>query len=410
MAKSLKFCMVTTFYPPYHFGGDATYIYRLSNELARRGHYVDVIHCKDSYFLLTNDGPKAGYENHPNVNVYGLKSRLGSLSPLLTQQTGMPVLKRRFIKSKLEENGYDVIHYHNMSLIGITALRYGNTIKLYTTHEHWLICPMHVLWKYNREVCKEKSCFLCTLVHKRPPQLWRYTNVLRKTLRNIDAFISPSRFTKKKHLENGLDIPIIHIPYFLPQTERNEDTYGTPISLTNNLPYFLFVGRLEKIKGLQNLIPVFKKYPKYDLLVAGDGTYESVLKELAGRAPNINFLSRLTLEELQEFYRNAVAVIVPSICYEVFGIIIIEAFSMKTPVIVYNLGAMPEVIEDSSGGCVYSTEDQLRSAMDALAKNQALRTTLGVNGYQAYLKYWSENAHIEKYLGLIEQLQRNRKL
>ena len=35
-----SFCMVTTFYPPYHFGGDALYVYRLSNALARRGHHV----------------------------------------------------------------------------------------------------------------------------------------------------------------------------------------------------------------------------------------------------------------------------------------------------------------------------------------------------------------------------------
>jgi putative ABC transport system permease protein len=45
----MKFCMVTTFYPPYRFGGDATYIYRLTNELARRGHEVDVVHDRDAY-------------------------------------------------------------------------------------------------------------------------------------------------------------------------------------------------------------------------------------------------------------------------------------------------------------------------------------------------------------------------
>jgi glycosyltransferase involved in cell wall biosynthesis len=397
--------MVTTFYPPYHFGGDAVYIYRLSNELASRGHFVDVIHCKNSYFFLTNDGAKAGYENHPNVNVYGLKSQLGFMSPLLTQQTGISALKRKFIKSRLEENGYDVIHYHNMSLIGITALGYGNAIKLYTTHEHWLICPMHVLWKYNREVCREKSCFLCTLAHKRPPQFWRYTNFLQRMLHNIDSFISPSRFTMKKHLENGLDIPIVHIPNFLPHTEKNRDAYGDLISLINNHPYFLFVGRLEKIKGLQNLIPVFKKYGKYDLLVAGGGTYESALRDLVGDALNIKFLGRLSFEELQKLYRNAVAVIVPSICYEVFGIVIIEAFSMKTPVIVNKLGAMPEMIEDSGGGFVYRNEDELIGAMEKLAKNPDLRRTLGDNGYQAYLRYWSEDAHIEKYLNFIQELQ-----
>jgi len=212
----------------------------------------------------------------------------------------------------------------------------------------------------------------------------------------------------RKHLENGLDIPIMHIPYFLPQPEKKKNAHRVPTLSSNDRAYFLFVGRLEKIKGLQNLIPVFKKYGKYDLLIAGDGTYESALKDLTGDAPNIKFLGRLTLEELQEFYRNAIAVIVPSICYEVFGIIIIEAFSMKTPVIVNDLGAMPEVIEDSGGGFVYNTEQELINAMEQLANDSNLRNKLGQKGYQAFLEYWSEEAHIEQYLGLIKQLQDKR--
>jgi glycosyltransferase involved in cell wall biosynthesis len=334
--------MVTTFYPPYHFGGDAMYIYRLSNELAKRGHHVDVIHCKDAYRVLENGGPKGDFPNHPNVTVYPMKSGAGFLSPLFTQQTGMPFLKNHVLKDKLSNNGYDVIHYHNMSLIGIKALAYGNAIKLYTTHEHWLVCPMHVLWKYNREVCGRRNCLSCQLQGKRPPQLWRYTGLLEKMVQKVDVFISPSRFTKMKHLERGLDIPIVHIPYFLPAPNKDQMTSLLEKPNSNDRPYFLFVGRLEKIKGLQNLIPLFRDFREYDLLVAGDGEYEQSLRQAAGNAPNIKFLGRLSHDSLQNLYQNAIAVIVPSICYEVFGIIIIEAFSLKTPVIVNNLGAMPK--------------------------------------------------------------------
>ena len=48
---ALRFCMVTTFYPPYHFGGDGIFVYRLSELLASRGHKVDVIHSADAYHL-----------------------------------------------------------------------------------------------------------------------------------------------------------------------------------------------------------------------------------------------------------------------------------------------------------------------------------------------------------------------
>ncbi|MHA2230900.1 MAG: glycosyltransferase family 4 protein [Candidatus Hodarchaeales archaeon] len=401
--------MVTTFYPPYHFGGDALYIYRLSNELAKRGHSVDVIHCTDAYRVLENGGPKGNFPNHSNVTVYPIKSRAGFISPLLTQQTGMPLLKNHVVKEHLNNNGYDVIHYHNMSLIGIKALAYGNSVKLYTTHEHWLVCPMHVLWKYNREVCVKRNCLSCQILGKRPPQLWRYSRLLKQMLRNVDTFISPSRFTKSKHLELGLDIPLVHIPYFLSKPHQNREISAAVSEDSNDRPYFLFVGRLEKIKGLQNLIPIFKNNTQYDLLIAGDGEYEEKLKEKAGDAANIKFLGRLDQERLQNLYTNAVALIVPSICYEVFGIIIIEAFSMKTPVIVNNVGAMPEVIEDSGGGLVYNNEDQLKTAMDNLVKDPRLRKTLGQNGYQAYLKYWSEDSHIEKYLCLINNLRQKLK-
>lgn len=395
--------MVTTFYPPYSFGGDAMYIYRLTNELAKRGHSVDVFHCTDAYRVLEKKPPTADFPNHPNVKVHRLAHRAGFLSPLLTQQTGVPFFKKE-LTDALSNNDYDVIHFHNMSLIGITALSYGKAVKLYTTHEHWLVCPMHVLWKYDREICVKKDCLKCQIAGKRPPQFWRYSGLLEKSLRHVDRFISPSRFTLNKHLEDGLDIPITHIPYFLPAPQAEN------VSSENKQerPFFLFVGRLERIKGLQNVIPIFKKLAEYDLLIAGDGEYKNALMELADDSPNIKFLGRLSQKELQNLYHHAVSIIVPSICYETFGIIIIEAFSMKTPAIVNNLGALPEVIEDSNGGFIYNNENELVDAIHKLAENHSLRDELGNNGYQAFLKFWNEEAHLAQYLDLIEKIKENK--
>jgi glycosyltransferase involved in cell wall biosynthesis len=407
MDKPLKFCMVSTFYPPYNFGGDGMHIYRLSNELARRGHFVEVFHCEDSFLMLNKKPPTAEFPNHENVKVHGLKSSKGFLSPLLTQQTGRPFFKGA-LKKALDENQYDVIHYNNMSLIGITALSYGSpeAVKLYTAHEHWLVCPMHVLWKFNREVCTKKECLKCQLKGKRPPQLWRQTGLLEKSLKHVDRFLSPSRFTLRKHLEMGLDIPIEQMPYFLPAPT---DTENIQSSENSSRPYFLFVGRLEYIKGVQNLIPVFKNQPQFDLLIAGDGDYKETLLKQAEGVPNIKFLGRLDQKKLQSLYKSAVSVIVPSICYETFGIIIIEAFSLKTPVIVNNLGALPEVVEDSGGGFIYENNDELIAAMNKLAADSSLRNELGEKGYAAYRKNWDENAHLEKYLNLVAELQEKRR-
>jgi glycosyltransferase involved in cell wall biosynthesis len=401
----MRFCMITTFYPPYSFGGDAVYIYRLVQELARRGHSIDVIHDADSYLLLKTEGLKADYPNHSNVTVHALKSKGGFLSPLLTQQTGVPFLKQKRIREVLGSKDYDVIHYHNMSLIGLSALQYGNAIKLYTTHEHWLVCPMHVLWKYDREVCTSQNCIRCQIHGKRPPQWWRYTKLMPNMLNYVDMFISPSRFTLKKHHEMGLDIPMVHIPYFLSETKSDDDLETVS---PHPRPYFLFVGRLEKIKGVQNLIPLFRENPEFELLIAGEGTYSEQLRGMAAGAENIQFLGKLGHSKLHDYYKHARAVIVPSICYEVFGIIIIEAFALKTPVIVNNLGALPEVVDDSGGGIIYNNQEELLAAIRRFAAEDTLREELGQNGYKAFLRYWNEESHMQQYLGLIQKVQQKR--
>ena len=402
MEKPLKFCMVSTFYPPYNFGGDGMHIYRLSNELARRGHSVDVFYCEDSFLLMNGKHPTGDFPNHERVRIRPLKSGKGMLSPLLTQQTGIPFFKGD-LKKALETNNYDVVHYNNMSLIGIKALSYGNAIKLYTAHEHWLVCPMHVLWKYDREVCTKKSCLSCQIAGRRPPQLWRKTGLMDRMLKHVDCFLSPSRFTLNKHLEMGLDIPIRHMPYFLPRRPEGDVNEQRK---QQRRPFFLFVGRLEYIKGVHNLIETFRKNDQFDLLIAGDGAYKATLEAQAKESANIQFLGRLSQDGLADLYRSAIAVIVPSICYETFGIIIIEAFSHKTPVIANDLGALPEVVDDSQGGFVYRTEDELVDAMKKLAADPSLRDEIGEKGHQAYLKYWNEEPHLDQYLQLIENLRK----
>lgn len=409
MKNKLKFLMVTTFYPPYNFGGDGVFVYRLSNELARRGHTVDILHCRDAYEILEKKGPKGEYPNHPNITVHSLKSRFGFLSPLATQQTGYAFFKKKKIKALITEKKFDIIHYHNLSLIGLDILAYGDGIKLYTMHEYWLICPMHILWKYGREVCTKRNCISCQLIGKRPVQWWRYSNIIQKALSHIDAFISPSLFTKKKYYELGLKVPIRYIPNFSP-ISIDPGEFTREDSFQHSQPYFLFVGRLEKIKGVQNLIPVFRKYTKCDLLIAGDGDYEPTLRKLAGDTQNIRFLGRLSHKELQSLYRNALAVIIPSICYEVFGMTLIEAFAMRIPVIVNNSGALPEIVKQSGGGFIYNNEDELREYMEKISSNPDLRQTLGVKGYQAYKKYWTEDCHIFLYYQLIQEIAAHRNI
>lgn len=408
MDRPLRFCMITTFYPPYNFGGDGISVHRLSNELARRGHQVEVIHCIDAYRLLAHHEPAKTYDDHPNVTVHGLKSPWGFLSPLATHQTGLPFFKSARIQQILKK-GFDVIHYHNISLVGgPKILEYGQGIKLYTMHEYWLVCPTHVLFRFNRAACKRPYCLLCCLSYKRPPQWWRYLGLLKAAVKHVDAFIAPDQFTKDKHQQMGLNIPIVHLPNFVPSMEATLPTFEEDVCEAQREPYFLFVGRLEKLKGLQTLLPVLRHYHKARLLIAGTGFYESRLKQIAASSINIRFLGYQSGLRLKALYRQAVAVIVPSVCFEVAPpLVIMEAFREKTPVIVRKLGSMPEIIADSGGGFVYDTDEQLVAAMDQLLADISYRSELGLRGYQAYERKWTAEAHLQRYFALINEIAAN---
>ena len=233
--------------------------------------------------------------------------------------------------------------------------------------------------------------------------------MMEKAVKNVDCFISPSRFTIKKHHESGLNIPFVHIPYFLPLSEEYSFENENDDKEKQHEPYFLFVGRLEKIKGLQNIIPVFKNYSGAKLLIGGEGEYGKQLRNLAGGNRNIRFLGRTNHLELRKLYKKAIAVIVPSICYEVFGIIIIESFSMNTPVIVNDVSAPTEVVKESGGGLVYNNNEELIQAMETLKTQPGTRKELGKKGYEAYRKYWTEDNCMGKYFDLISKITQKRK-
>jgi glycosyltransferase involved in cell wall biosynthesis len=403
--RPLRFCMITTFYPPYNFGGDGIFVRELSNELAARGHHVEVIHCIDAFRLMGRPAPTQPYDDHSNIRVHGLESRLGAFSPLATQQTGRPLFKVTRIRQILAK-GFDVIHYHNISLIGGPGiLQYGNAIKLYTMHEYWLVCPTHVLFRFNRAVCIKPHCFTCELAYGRPPQWWRHSGMIEAAVKYVDAFIAPSSFSKKLHRQMGLDAHIAHIPHFVPGSRSEMSLpYPQPPRRSEEKPYFLFVGRLEKIKGLQTLIPIFRHYDKAQLRIAGEGSYGGFLRGLAGGSDNILFLGHRTKDELQTLYRNAVALVIPSVSLEVFALVILEAFLQRTPVIVRNIGGMPEIIQESGGGFVYETDQDLVMAMEQLITDVDYRDRLGACGHAALDIKWTPDAHLTSYLGLIDQI------
>jgi glycosyltransferase involved in cell wall biosynthesis len=304
----------------------------------------------------------------------------------------------------------DIVHFHNLSLVGgpgLLAMPVPGAVKLMTTHEHWLVCPLSVLWKLDGEVCEATACARCCVRAGRPPQWWRMTGLMARSLEHLDALICPSRSTQFEHARRGVRAQTTHLPYFLPH-----DYTGEPdVELTKyDRPYIAAAGRLEKVKGFQDAIDAMRSLPGLDLRIAGAGQFEPELRARAEGLSNVFFEGRLDAAHVAALFRGARAVVVPSLVYETFGYVVLEAFAERTPVVVRDLGALPELVADSQGGLVFRTSEELVQALDQLASDDALRSRLGESGHRARHGVWSEAEHMDRYFALIDQHRRRKRV
>lgn len=395
--------MVTTFYPPYHFGGDATYVRALSQALVARGHDVTVVHCEDA-FTINGDVGAVATASEDGVRVHRLKSKLGLLSPLITQQLGIPGLKSGELRRLLAED-FDVVHFHNISLIGgpgVLALSQA-PVTLYTLHEHWLLCATHIFWKNRTMPCDKRECIRCSLRSGIPPQLWRYGQHIERNLCNVDAFLAPSRYTASAH---QAQLPVEHKMQVLPLFSTL--TPSAPAEQTAPSGRFLYVGRMVAAKGIAELIATFSKWPQFELDVVGEGELLPDLKREYGAFQNIHFRGAVQQQALVKYYTQATALIMPSLAPETFGLTVVEAFACGTPAIVRAAGGNREAVEDSSAGLLYESEEELLSALEYFSSDKDARELLGKRAKEAYNTQYTPDLHLERYLAIVESVQQSK--
>lgn len=399
--RQLRFCLVTTFYPPYNFGGDGVFVYRLAHALARRGHQVAVIHAADAFELLGGRPASGGYPDHPNITIHALRGS-SRLDALLSHQLGRPTQHAAALERILDREQFDVIHFHNISLLGGPGvLAYGRGVKLCTMHDYWFVCATHVLWRFDREPCTQRTCLACTLVAKRPPQLWRYTGAIAQAAQHVDAFLAGSDFACQAAAANGFPAAVRRLAHFMPDAEADSPATAAP----HARPYFLYVGRLERLKGPQTLVEAFRQYRAADLIIVGAGALEAELRAAAAELPHIHIRSWTPHHQLRGLYQGAIAALLPSLCYETFGLVGIEAFAAGTPLIVHAIGALPELVEPTRTGLIYRDQAELLVALESLRANPELRATMGAQGRLRYQNSYTEQRHMQDYLALIEEIQ-----
>jgi Glycosyltransferase len=167
-------------------------------------------------------------------------------------------------------------------------------------------------------------------------------------------------------------------------------------------PYQLIVvGRLEKVKGHKFLIDsmplIIKKIPSLKLLILGEGT---IKKELEEQAYNLGISSHIQFLGFQkpERYIPACGVIVIPSLFEAFGMIFIEAFALKTPVVAFNVGAGNEIIENNQTGILVPPFDvnALAEIIIYLLENPNERQRIAENAYQKFLSSFTADKMIDE--------------
>ncbi|MBS3174855.1 glycosyltransferase [Candidatus Woesearchaeota archaeon] len=334
----MKILITNSFYPPYHVGGDATHCKYLAEALVQEGHEVHVIFSYDAYALKKAYGQKE--ENWNGVKVHKIKSPLKKLEPILNYLFGTQFYTYWYFKKLVWKEKFDVVHHHNISLLGSKILKkIGDYKNIYTAHDYWLICPKYDYFR-NGKVCTIKNsptCVSCCLKHKKPYPVHYIT--LHNYLKSIDAVIAPSAYLGEKFRRAGIENVVV-INNFVPE-------YKGKLIKPEFKNYFLFVGQLENHKGIIPLIQNFIELNK-ELVIMGSGSLKEDVITLIEDHPNIHYLGFQNQEKVYSLMKFANAVILPSQWPENNSMVILESYMLGTPAIASDMGGNRELIEKVS--------------------------------------------------------------
>ena len=217
----------------------------------------------------------------------------------------------------------------------------------------------------------------------------------RKWYDKVDLFICPSEFYRKKLVEgNFTSSPIV--------TMRNPLPLDTAFECrSENEGYILYFGRLSPEKGVKTLIEAAKLCGCH-LVILGTGPQEEELKAIAEHCDNIEFKGFQTGEALRNYVKNSKCVVLPSEWYENGPYSAMEAMALGKPLIVSNMGGLPELVEDGVNGYIFNkTIDGLASCIEkiqalekeeyqsmARASLEKAKTMFSAVGYVAELENW----------------------
>lgn len=299
------------------------------------------------------------------------------------------------IKKITDNFSPDICHIHNtFPLISPSIyweLDKKNIPIVQTLHNFRIACPQAMFLREGKicESCLGKiplqgivhGCYRDSITQTAVLSSMLVTHRILGTWKNkVTSYIALNEFSKEKFISAGIPSEKIKIkPNFVIKTNQEQH---------DREDYFLYVGRLSKEKGISTLLEVFKNLPSKKLLVAGDGPEKSILMG----HDNINCIGHVGKEQVINLLLKAKAIIIPSICYENFPKIVVEAMAYGTPIIASNIGSLAAIIEDNFNGFLFepNNAESLIKKMDFINENKNARTKISRNALDTYKELYSE--------------------
>lgn len=398
-------------------GGPERYYFNVKALLERHGHEVIPFSIKNSrnfhteyekYFLDSTDD---------EVYFAEQKKSFGTAVQSFSRMFYSRDAKKKFAKliADVKPDLVYIMQYHNkISPSIITAARKAGVPVVHRISDFQYMCPNALFYNDAIGVCedclkgKRWSCVKYRCVHG--SKVYSLIKASAKLLHDkmhvtdkIDAFVVPSSFTLGKLKEYGIpEDKLVHIPTFFNQTE--------PAPEVEYKPFALYVGRIEKQKGLMTLVKAFEG-TDHNLKIIGfsnDGYEDELKKYLEGKWHNIEFMGRMEFEEIKTYLRSCLFTVVPSEWYDNFPNSIIESFAYKKSVVATDFGSLPELVVDEISGLTFPYGDcgALRRQADRLFADRKLAERLGNGAYDILVERCLPEPHYAQLMKLFEKVKR----
>lgn len=413
-------------------GGPERYYFNIKEILERNGHEVIPFSIKSSR-NLPND-----YERYfldiVDDEVYFAQAKKKTPKMILKSFTRMfySLEAKRKMAQLIADEKPDLVYimqmHNKISPSIVDAARKAGLPVVHRISDFQYMCPNALFYNDRTGVCEDclkgkrwscvkNKCVLNSTVYSGIKMMAKWMHDVMKVHRRIDAFVVPSEFTLGKLHEYGIPMEKLnHIPTFFNLKEVNP--------AVEYKPFVLFVGRIEKQKGLMTLVKAFEELP-YELRIIGfsnDG-YEDELKRYLGRPingdlnveestaygknGNIHFLGRKSFEEIVPYLKSCMCTVVPSEWYDNFPNVVLESYAYKKAVIATDFGSLKYMVEEGKTGMKfkYADLDDLRRCVTFMLEHPDESRAMGENAYKLIETKYSPDSHYEKLMEVFGRIK-----